>query len=254
MNILRNLLLWVMAIGYCSSAPGLLAAQPDAPKPATLRFLFLDENPGAYSLKIGATFRQISTAPYAISAPVTIQPRGRLDVYQRSSIPDPVTGQKEQLKLLSLTPPADITSALVVVTPKPPEPGSTTAPPPDIAYFDTNPAQFPAGRIRAINLGRAPLGTQIAKDDPFLLQPGETRIVSPTPDANNRVVVKIAVSEGENWKLLSNKIAVLKPGQRMTGVFVYSPSGLLHTYTAEELAEFGRPKPGHFWLTYTDTP
>ncbi len=227
---------------------------PTEPKPARLRFLFLDEKPGAYSLKSGTAQRQISPAPYAISSPITVPAKGRLDIYQLPSVPDPVTGKKEPVKIVSLTPPATLTSALVVVTPRPPAAGSTTAPAPDIAYFDTSTEAFPPGGIRVINLGRSPLGTRFDKIDPFLLQPGETRIVTPVPDAKNRIVVKIAVSEGESWKLLSNKIAVLKPGQRMTGVFVYSASGLLHTSTSEELAEFGKPNPGHFWLTYTDTP
>ena len=245
---------WALVIGHWSFALAAFAQPEPPPKPATLRFLFLDETPGAYSLKTGTTLKQISSAPYAISPPVTIQPKGRLEIYQTPAQPDPVTGKKEPLKIATLTPPADITSALVVVTPRLPAPGTTGTPPPDIAYFNSELGAFPAGGIRVINLGRALLGTQFDKDPAFQLQPGETRIVSPTPDSKNRVVVKIAVSEGASWKLLSNKIAMLKPGQRMTGVFVYSPSGLLHTYTAEELAEFGQPKPGHFWLTYTDTP
>lgn len=226
---------------------------PPEPKPAKLRFLFLDEKPGSYSLKSGPAHRQISPAPYAISAPITVPAKGRLDIYQLSTVPDPVTGKKEPIKIASITPPATLTSALVVVTPRPPTPESPV-PAPDIAYFDTSTDAFPPGGIRVINLGRSPLGTKFDRIDPFLLQPGETRIVTPVPDAKNRVVVKIAISEGAAWKLLSNKIAVLKPGQRMTGVFVYSASGLLHTYTSEELAEFGKPNPGHFWLTYTDTP
>jgi hypothetical protein len=226
----------------------------EKPKPASLRFLFLDETPGAYSLKNGPSFRQISSAPYAISPPIILQPKGRLEIYQTAPLPDPITGKKDLVKIAAITPPDDVTSALVVVTPHPAAPGTSSPPAPDVTYFKTDSDSFPAGGIRVINLGRAPLGTQFDKAPAFQLQPGETRIVSPTPDSKNRVAVKIAVSEGDAWKLLSNKIAILKPGQRMTGVFVYSPSGLLHTYTAEELAEFGKPKPGHFWLTYTDTP
>jgi hypothetical protein len=227
---------------------------PVTPKPATLRFLFLDEKPGSYSLKSGNAYRQISPAPYAISTPITVQPQDRLDIYQLPAAPDPVTGKKEPLKIASITAPATLTSALVVVSPRPPTPESPIPPPPGITFFDTSIDAFPPGGVRVINLGRSPLGTQFDKIAPFLLQPGETRIVTPVPDAKNRLVVRIAVSEGEAWKLISNKIAVLKPGQRMTGVFVYSPSGMLHTYTSDELAEFGRPNPGHFWLTYTDTP
>lgn len=231
-------------------------AQSPTPElqPTTLRFLFLDEKPGAYSLKSGKSHRQISPAPYAISTPIDVAPQSPLDIYQLSSVPDPVTGKKEPVKIASITPPANLTSALAVVAPRRPDPGAVTPPPPEITYFDTSIEAFPAGTIRVINLGRSTLGTKFDKIEPFLLQPGEIRHVTPVPDPKNRLVVKIAVSEGENWKLLSNKIVVLKPSQRMTGVFIYSPSGLLHTYTSDELAEFGPPKPGHFWLTYTDTP
>lgn len=249
---------WPFLLFVLGLAASAFAQTPTPPaeiaQPATLRFLFLDEKPGSYSLKSGQSHRQISPAPYAISTPITIAPKERLDIYQLSSVPDPITGKKEPVKLAALTPPANLTSALVVVTPRPPAPGSTVPSPPDIVYFDTSTEVFPAGTIRVINLGRAPLGTKFDKIEPFLLQPGQTRLVTPTPDSKNRTVVKIAVSEGENWKLLSNKIVVLKPSQRMTGVFVYSPSGLLHTYTSDEIAEFGKPKPGHHWLTYTDTP
>lgn len=225
-----------------------------APKPATLRFLFLDETPGSYSMKSGATTRQISSTPYAISPPVVVQPGGRFEIFQTSPRPDPATGKKIQVKIASLVPPADLASALVVVRPLPPPAGETVPPPPEITYFDTSVAAFAPGSIRVINLGRAALGTQFDADAPFRLQPGQTRIVTPSPDDKNRIVVKIAVSEGDQWKLLSNKVTVLKPSQRMTGIFVYSPSGLIHTYTREELAEFGKPAPGHFWLTYSDTP
>jgi len=227
---------------------------PDEPKPANLRFLFLDETPGGYSIKAGASFRQISSAPYAISPPVVVQPKSHYEIYQTAPLPDPVTGKKEQVKLAVIAPPPRIVSALVVVKVTPPPPDSKGPPRCDVTYFDTDVHAFPLGSVRVINLGRAPLGTQFNKDAAFQLQPGETRIVKLSPDDKNRVVAKIAVSEGNAWRLLSNKIAILGPSQRMTGVFIYSASGLLHTYTAEEIAEFGKPNPGHFWITYTDTP
>lgn len=246
---------WALVIGHWAFALCAFAQTPaDEPKPSKLRFLFLNETPGAFSLKTGADYLPISSAPYAISPPVTLQPKGRLEVFQIAPLPDPVTGKKDWIKIANITPPAGIVSALVVVSPKPPAPGSTDAPTCDVTFFDTDARAFPAGGIRMINLGRAQLGAQFDKATPIVLQPGETRITNPTPDPKNRIVARIAVHEGENWKLLSNKIVVLRPNQRLTGVFVYSSSGLLHTYTKEELAEFGKPAPGHFWLTYTDTP
>lgn len=255
MRIPFTFLHWALVIGHGSFALCVFAQTPaDEPKPANLRFLFLNETPGAYSLKTGTDYRPISSAPYAISPPVTLQPKGRLEIFQTASLPDPVTGKKERIKIATITPPAGIVSALVVVSPKPPAPNSTEAPTCDVTFFDTDIRAFPSGGIRVINLGRAQLGTQFDKAPAFVLQPGETRIVSPAPDSQNRIVARIAVHEGENWRLLSNKIVLLRPEQRLTGVFVYSPSGLVHTYTKEELAEFGKPAPGHFWITYTDTP
>ncbi len=241
-----------LAVLCCASLPLRAQTTPDAPHPTTLRFLFLDETPGAYSLQSGGATRQISSAPYAISSPITVQPRGRLDIFQTASTPDPVTGEKERVKLTSITPPGNLVSALAVITTRPPAEGSTL-PTCDVTYFDNDIKAFPTGSVRVINLGRAPMGTQFGKTPPFLLQPGEERIIQPTPDEKNRVVAKVAVSEGEGWRLLANKIVLLRPGQRLTGVFIYSPSGRLHSYTAEELAEFGKPKPGHFWISYIDT-
>ena len=248
------LCLFPLALALSARAQAPAPPAPDEPKPANLRFLFLDENPGAYAIKTAAGLRPISSAPYAISPPVSVAPQTHFEIYQTLPAIDPATGKKKSLKLGVIAPPAGVLSALVVVKVATPPPGSKDAPRCDLTYFDTSAEAFPPGSIRVINLGRAPLGTQFDKDAPFQLQPGETRVVKPSPDARNRVVAKIAVSEGDSWRLLSNKIVLLGPGQRMTGVFLYSPSGLLHTYTSEELAEFGKPKPGHFWISYTDSP
>lgn len=229
------------------------SAQSQSLEPSKLRFLFLDERPGAYSLKAGSVERKISSAPYAISPPITVPPGGRFEIYQTSDQLDPATGKKIQIKVASIAPPSSLTSALVVVAIRPPQPGATAVPAPDITYFDTSPASFPAGSVRVINVGRAQMGVQFNAMSAFVLQPGETRIAQPTPDAKDRVVARIAVSEGSDWRLISNKISLLRSDQRLTGVFVYSPSGRLHTYTSEELAEFGTPRPGHFWLTYSES-
>ena len=57
--------------------------------------------------------------------------------------------------------------------------------------------------------------------------PGETSLVHPVTDSLNRTLLKIAIQvqqSSEGWRLLQDSIAVIRPKQRMVGVFVYSPA------------------------------
>ncbi|HEY9249655.1 MAG TPA: hypothetical protein VIO38_11005, partial [Rariglobus sp.] len=110
---------WVLVIGQWFFVLGILAQPEPPPKPATLRFLFLDETPGAYSLKIERDFKQISAAPYAISPPYVPAGLKSLDIYKTNPVPNPETGAIERIKIATLTPPANTTSALVIITPRP---------------------------------------------------------------------------------------------------------------------------------------
>lgn len=228
-------------------------AQSGQPNPAKLRFLFLDETPGAYSLKLGTTFRQVSSTPYAISQPFQPPTAAPLEVYKTSTVPDPATGVKPRIKVAVVTPPANTSAALVVIAP---QPGSDTAGAPptySVRFFDNDPNSFPPKSLRILNLGHNQMAAQFGTER-ALVDPGTFKILRPATDKYNRVVGKVAVSTPPDWKLLYNKMLIIGPEERLTGVFVYSPSGLRHTYTALELAEMGPPPPGHFWLSYTDTP
>ncbi|TSJ79504.1 hypothetical protein [Rariglobus hedericola] len=228
-------------------------AQPDAPKPPKLRFLFIDESAGAYSLKLGTTFRQVSANPYEISAPYTPADVTSLDIYK--TLADPVTGIPKPVKIASVTPSANTPSALVIITPRPPA-SPDVAPVYKVEFIDTNPALFPAGSIRIINRSPVSMAAQFS-DSRVVTAPGETSLVQPATDSRHRVLFKIAIQvqqEAGGWQLIQDSMTVIRAKERMFGILVYSPGGMKHMLTSAELAEFGPPKPGCFWLTFSDTP
>lgn len=228
------------------------APSSDAPQPPRLRFLFLDETPGAYSVKTnGATYRQISSTPYAISQPFIPAGFAPLEIYKTSPIPDPVTGQKPRVKVATVSLPTNTTASLVVLAPRSSTADQAVTQSYDVRFFDNDPRAFPPKSLRILNLGHDPMAAQFGEER-ALVEPGASRILRPVTDRYHRVVGKIAVSTPPEWKLLYNKILIIGPEERLTGVFVYSASGLRHTYTALELAENGPPPPGHFWLSYSE--
>ena len=86
--------------------------------------------------------------------------------------------------------------------------------------------------------------------------PGDISLVQPVTDVRHRALFKIAiqVQNASGWQLIEDSITVIRPAERMVGILVYSPGGMRHMCTAEEIAEFGPPKPGCFWLTFSDAP
>ena len=229
------------------------SGRPTPPPPPKLRFLFLDENAGHYALKIGKDlYHQVGANPYEISSPFTPLGREPLEIYKTSTRIDPETGKPLRLKIAVFTPPDNTPSALVVVTPRP---AADAATPPvfKVEIIDTNPADFPGGSIRIVNRGNVSMGAQFGAEQ-IVTAPGETRVVRPQTDSRNRVFSKIAAQEPGGWKLLSDNITIVRPQNRIFGIFIFSPGGLRHTLTPAELAEFGPPPPGHFWLTFSDTP
>lgn len=244
----------LLAVSFAMAQSG-----PPTPLPAKLRFLFLDESAGEYSIRVGRdSYRQVSANPYEISSPYQppAGPEGlpsKVDVFKTSTTEkDSVTGQPKRVKIATFTPPATTPSALVVVTPRPP---AAPDAPLDfkVEIIDCNPADFPSGSVRIVNRGRVPMGAMFGENR-VVVAPGETNVVRPAVDARHRVFYKIAAQEAGGWKLLTDNITVLRPTTRMFGIFVYSPSGMKHMRTPAELAEFGPPPPGHFWLSFSDTP
>jgi hypothetical protein len=227
-------------------------AQSNATKPARLRFLFLDESAGHYSLKLDTSFLRVSTNPYEISAPYTPADFEGLSIYK--ALPDPVSGGLKPVKIASVIPPADTPSALVIITPRPPA-SPDIAPVYKVEFIDTNPALFPPGSIRLINRSPVSMASQFS-DSRVVTAPGETSLVQPTTDSRRRVLFKIAiqVQQDTGWQLIQDSMTVIRAKERMFGILVYSPGGMKHMLTAAELSEFGPPKPGCFWLTFADTP
>lgn len=224
-----------------------------APKPATLRFLFLDETAGAYAVKIGRDFKRLSAAPYIISPPYTPASPDRLDLYKTSAQRDPKTGEFPRVQVTSFTPPANLVSALVIVTPQPAAPGSATPSAYTVELIDNSAATFPAGSLRILNRGQSPLAARLSGRQ-ITAEPGSTRIISPVADAQGRLRILVAVQTPDQWKLIDDNVAIVRPDTRLTGILVYSPSGMKFRLGPSILAERGDPPPGHVWLTYTDSP
>ena len=237
-------------------APALAQTAPPRPRLAKLRFLFLDETAGHYDLKLAQDdYLRISAGPYEVSAPYQPSVIKPLEIYKTSPTNDPVTGLPSRLKIASLTPPASTVSSLVIVTPRPAV-DAATPPVYKVEFIDCDPTAFPAGAVRVINRGKTTLGTQFGSTR-ATTEPGATNILRPTTDKRHRVFFKIAVQNPDKpsgWQLLQDSLTVIPPNHRLFGILVFSPSGMKHTLTPAELAEFGPPSPGHFWLTFSDTP
>ncbi|MFA6285916.1 MAG: hypothetical protein WC661_00925 [Opitutaceae bacterium] len=254
MRVPLKFLHWALVIVHWSFAAGAFAQSPspDAPKPPRLRFLFIDETPGYYSLKPAAAYRQISANPYEISAPFIPADFKPLDVYK--TLPDPKTGVTRPVKIATVTPSADTPSVLVIITPRPPADADTPAVY-KVELIDSNPSLFPAGSIRIINRSPVAMAAQFSSSR-VTTAPGEISLVQPVTDARRRLLFKIAiqVQNASGWQLIQDSITVIRPAERMVGILVYSPGGMRHMMSADEIAEMGPPKPGCFWLTFSDTP
>ncbi len=238
----------------CLVSSTLWSQQPDAPQPPKLRFLFLDETPGAYFIKVDGTDLQVSANPYEISAPFIPTTFNRIDLYKAAPAPDPETGKTERLKIGSMTPPSTTTAAIVVVTPRPPA-KPDEVPVYAVEFIDSNPTDFPPGSLRIINRGQLAMAARFGTSE-AVIPAGQARVIQPTTDARHRSFFKIAIQieQSAGWELLQDSLVIIRPQERMIGILVYSPAGMKHMLTPAELYEFGPPKPGHFWLTCTDQP
>lgn len=229
------------------------SAQTEEPKPAQLRFLFLDETAGAYSLKLGKTFKRLSASPYTISPPYIPADLTSLEIYKSSTKPDPETGRPAQIRIATFTPPSNTTSALVIVTPRAVQAGSTEPPAYGVEFIDNSPSIFPGGSLRILNRGKETMAARLASGQ-IEVEPGSAKIISPMADSRGRLRILIAVQGPDQWRMIDDNVAIVRPDTRLTGVLVYSPSGMKFRLGPYILAERGDPPPSHVWLTYTDTP
>jgi hypothetical protein len=243
---------WVLIV-FQWACVSIAFAQEETPRPPKLRFLFLDESAGSYAIKVDTAYRQVSANPYEISAPFTPADFNAFDVYKH--FPDSATGEAKPVKIARVTPPAKTTAALVVITPRPPA-APDIAPVYNVELIDSDPSSFPLRSIRIINKSPVAMAAQFS-DSRVVTAPGEINLLQPVTDARHRTLFKIAIQiqqEEGGWQLIQDSITVLRPKERMVGILVYSPGGMRHMLTAAEIAEFGPPKPGCFWLTYSEVP
>ncbi|WFB34631.1 hypothetical protein P3T73_10700 [Kiritimatiellota bacterium B12222] len=227
-----------------------------SPPPVQVRMLFLDESQGqGYSVKLEEGFQKVSSYPYAISNMILRPAGSELEVYKNLPPPPPNPQQNirnqdtesPRVKIATLKVPDKTTSVLAVI-----RPGDSKADT-HVALYNSDLQHYPENAIRIINLGLTPIAASI-NDKVKKIAPGNLAVFTPNPDPKNRVVVQVAQQGKDNWKYIYDSVQVLKPGNRVTGVVVFSPSGMRHTYTALEIQEFGEPKPRHQWLSYIDTP
>lgn len=231
---------------FCASC----FAQPDAPQPPRIRFLFLDETPGQYTAGTPSGIRRVSDGPYEISAPFT--PPDFRSFPLLKVLTDPKLGTSAPVKVATINVPGDTRSVLAIISPRPAR--SPDEPPAySVEIIDCDPAKFPDGSIRVINRAQTAMAAQFG-DKLVLVNPGEDKVVQPAPDKRHRVASRVATQITSGWKIITSQTTLLLPGQRVFGIFIHSPSGMRHTYTAAELAELGPPPPGDFWLTFSDSP
>ena len=243
----------ILAIGHAAFIATEAFAANTTPAPARLRFLFIDETPGGYALKTPGGYRSISSAPYSISAPYTPSGVAPLEIYKNSPHRDPETGEIVRVRVARLTPPTDTTSALVILTPQPLPAGADGPPPFKIEVLDCDPANWPAGSLRILNRGHSAMAAQIGTEQ-LVVAPGDTRLLQPDVDHRHRIRTRIGAQTPAGWKIIDDNVAVIPSGARMTGLFVFSPSGLRSRFGDSILAERGDPPPAHVWLTFSDTP
>ncbi|WP_309383829.1 hypothetical protein [Cerasicoccus frondis] len=208
----------------------------------TLRFLFMDESYGAYFLDEGEKTLRLSGAPYAISRPVKVEYGQQLKILRADS------GRKNASKspILNLRAPMSGVSALVVVKPSGPNSSNYQA-----TFLENSTSVREPQTVQLYNLGVTDTAVLIG-ENLEQIAPGKSTLVQLNPDSRNRVVAKIGEKTVEGWRLIYDGVIALRPGQAMTAVIVYSPTGMRHTYTDQEIMEFGEPKPGHFWLTFVE--
>lgn len=218
------------------------------PEPVRVRFLLLDESSGDYSVKLGAEFKNLGSKPYVISSPLEFRPGDHLELYKE--LPDPKSGKPVRTRVINLIAPSPKVS-LMVIAPSATV-GTDGAPAYNSRFYDVSPEKTPNRSIRILNLSPSPMAARFGSDQ-VEISPGTERVVTPTFDKRSRIRVFVASQGQGEWQMIFNSFLSLGETAHMTGIVVYSPSGLRHTYTEDELATLGPPKPGFFWLYFTDS-
>ena len=227
------------------------AQETPPPSPAKLRFIFLDETPGEYTISIGkAKPVPLVANAFAISAPVGIPAGEKIKIFRR-------TPKAKPIQVAKLSTRADLTSALVVLSPKtdqaPPQNGDKT---PVTFYEDTwiddAATSFKSGQLRVINLTTTPARVTVAAPTQ-IIEPAGTLVLTPAWDDRGRVRTLVETQQSADWTAIYDSITSHRTGDRITALIIHSEKGLSFSYTDHELKTEGTPPAGDFWLTYTDS-
>ncbi|GHC06932.1 hypothetical protein [Cerasicoccus arenae] len=243
---------WFFTVFALFISQSVFAIPDEGVERRTLRFLFIDETPGAYFYEAEDGFRKISSTPYAISQSVPITSSDKLKIYKEAPIWDPQTKQHKRFRIATVSSPADQLDALVLITPRQWDLKSQYTPDYLVKYINSDDSTFPEGTVRVINLGHEQIAASMG-GAPVVLDPGANEIIQPNTDQRNRLFSRVAVKDDEQWRLIFDNITVVRPQDRMTGICVYSPSGLAYRYLEQELEELGQPGAGHYWLYYSES-
>jgi len=227
------------------------SAQPeDTPPPARIRFLFLEETPGQYSLQMGEETRQLTSAPYAISPAITPPDLRELQVFKIGNTRNPETGEYPRVQVAALIPPNQSGTALIILRPDPNTPNGI---PFLMEVIDSDPKAWPVGSIRIFNRGQVNMAADIG-GKMVTVRPNTHVVIPAVGDHRHRIRARIATQDPDGWQLIDDSIAVLRPQSRLTGLMLHSPSGLRFRYGDDFIEQRGPPPPSHVWLTYSDTP
>jgi len=218
-----------------------------------LSFLFLDESPGAFYLKTAGGYELLSKSPYAVAGSKTFRLGAPIEIYKEvPATPSPAStneteAKKKRIQIAGFTAPDQFAAGLAVLAPESQTNGNGRF---KVLFYDAPEKNSNNGVIQLINLGRTSMAVALG-DMRLTLEPGETRIMNASTDARNRLKVQIADKLQGEWKLIERRVLFLAAGERMTGVIVYSPSGMKHLYSQKELLMLGgTPPPAHAWLQF----
>jgi hypothetical protein len=218
-----------------------------------LCFLFLDESSDSFYLKTASGFELLSKSPYAVANPKTFRHNEPIEIYKELSAATTLPADSEsdagarRIKIADFPAPDQFTAGLAVLAQPPQSSESNRFKVRFYAAPEKNPNN---GVIQLINLGYTSIAAALG-DTRIVIEPGENREIEASTDARNRLKVQVADKLDGEWKLIERRVVFLSPGERMTGVIVYSPSGMKHLYSKEELLLLGgTPPPAHAWLRF----
>jgi hypothetical protein len=217
-----------------------------------LCFLFLDESSGSFYLKTESGYELLSKSPYAVASPKTFRPNEPIEIYKElaaTELPSDTESETNarRIKIAEFAAPDQFSAGLAVLA----QPSQTSENSRFKVRFYEAPEKNPNnGVIQLINLGYTSIAVALG-DARIVIEPGENKEIAASTDARNRLNVQVADKLNGEWKLIERRVVFLGPGERMTGVIVYSPSGMKHLYSKEELLLLGgTPPPAHAWLRF----